>query len=841
MKKIYSMFAVALASVSMAMGQKVVTEPLDIVYPWQLSDEFNKGGINFIGCTATIKYFALNIAGLPKAFSRDANWHPVILTNGAAVKFKDEPNYIYPTAENFEETDNLDDEIDFSWDACAQYSVSSQVIENDWVIEGEGNAIYLDSYCHFGGTITGKGDLTIYVTNKSQLDFACGNVNNTVDSAFVGTIYIKSLDGYTCDTINVGTNFKVGQLHVGPMATKTYAGSCSKFDITSFDGAVVWNQVGANSLIYPPIVGKGVIQTSNYPYFPGFTNAEGNEELHVYDAEIHLGGSDSHDFEVYGNSQAFNQPIKGVQKHFYVRSGAQIYFNSAEPSMSEFVDAFSQRGTGITGGTGYADISYYPNGGRVNTLSPGYPYTEVGQMTWRYIQMYSGNVVRFDFDNEGHADVINVADKYVMYSGQNEVSLGLPDNFQPKAGKYKVINGTVDAGMATYVDTVGYEVWDNNGPAYVIRSVKGGEVIALADGSNDAYVAQPGDSIGKANFGQLEGTYGATIMDGNRPHYTILEWGPGSYSNNEPTDGEYKNTESPTLYTANENQIGTAFSDPDSTKWSAVWQQFVDEHPVSDAWEAVTVDDPSVIPGTVTDSIFLTYSHYRSNDVDGGVAGDHAWSYKNGSGSLCADKGYPYASPITYAYYYYFNNSVRVQTGRSSVYTNGADTTATVTFAQQTYPIALTQNSDSVMKVTVSTVDTIPNDTTWTFKTDTIAMRWYTAWSTKVAQGTEGDSVQYRFNFKNFITDGIIAIETQVTKADGVVEQNLPAEEDSEEIVNEGDLTGIGTMLKETHAVKERDIFNVAGLRVNSADKGLHIVRTVYSDGTIETKRVMMR
>ena len=118
--------------------------------------------------------------------------------------------------------------------------------------------------------------------------------------------------------------------------------------------------------------------------------------------------------------------------------------------------------------------------------------------------------------------------------------------------------------------------------------------------------------------------------------------------------------------------------------------------------------------------------------------------------------------------------------------------------------------------------------------------RFYTNWSPKIDAGN-GDSIQFRFNFKNYISDGIIAIETQLTKATGEVEQNLPAEEDKEEIVNEDDLVGIGTMLKENHAVDSREIFTLTGVKVKNAASGFSIVRTVYTDGKVETRKVIFK
>lgn len=812
MKKIYAFVAAVAAASTLASAQTVVTSDYDVVLPWDISDEVNPAGLTIIGATATVKDFALNVAGFPKSYATSGVWQPVTLSNGAAVKFFDEPAFAYPSAENWEESEvAIDNEWD--WDDCALYASTS--INNDWVIEGTGNEIYLDSYCEFNGTITGSGELTLYVSNNSVINMQCGNTHNEVTPAFQGVIYVKSLDGYTCDTINVGTNFKVGQLGSGAMNNKTYAGSCTKVDLTSFGGNIVWKQTGANSLVYPAIVGAGEIMTGNYPYFNGIVDAEGNPVCHEYDAKITLAGSTTHDFEVYGNDLAFNAPITGAQRFFYVRSSAAIYFNSKEPSCSEFTNDVSQRGTGFTGGTGYADISYWPNSGRVNTLSAGYPYWTVGQMTWKSANPQNGNVVRFDFDEEGHSDILNVANLYTMFSGENQVAVSIVgDGFAPKAGNYKVINGAIDAGMSTYVDTVGYEVWDNNGSTYCIRSVKGGEVIVDAV-TGEEKVAAPGDSIGAASFGNLASKFGATIMDGNRPHYVIANWGPGSYSNGQPTDGSYKNTEDPALYAASPEQMGTAFSDPDSTRWEAVWQQFLAEHPCSDPRVAVGTDDPSVIPGTVTDSIFVTYS-LRLNEEGSWVG--HSWSWKNGNGYESSVKGYPYACAITYAYYYYSNNKVRHNNYVKSFVAATGDS-CTVSFPTQTYPIDVTvyDNADSTEFHVVK--------------------RWYTVWQ-GVPQA-DGTTINYRFNYKNYISDGIIAIETQVIDATGAVVSEDLFEDKTDEIINNDDLDDINTVLKDTHAVKTRAIYTLDGKRVNTYQNGINVVTVEYTDGTVETKKVV--
>lgn len=861
MKKVYSLVALALCSATFAQAQ--VTEDVTFDTPWNFNEIWSPDGLVIANATVKIDLFSLNYIGLPKSSQLTNEWCPITLSNGGAVKFFDCPQYQYVTEEAFNELD-AEKALTFSYsDIQENYS---QQISNDWIIEGKGNAIYLDSYCIFGGTVSGgssenPAELTIYCTNKSTIATQFGTLLNESNPNFYGTVYLKTLDGYSTDTIFFNSTFAGGNAGISTsypnayMTIKYYATSSTVFDISGANNPVLYMDY-ANTVV-PVVRGEGTIYAQRYPYFNGWIGGRA-----VYDCVINGGDQyTGYDFEAYGGDLVFNKPVNyiGTGKYFYVRSGAQVYNNCPEPSFSNISNGISQRGTGITGGTGYWDTNYSPSSGRLNTLSAGYPYDTVGQMTWKNVWVYLNNIVRYDFDNEGHCDIINIADsgEFHMYEGQNEIYIGLPENYTPKAGNYKVINGNIDASMATYVDTIGYEIWDNNGCAYVIRTVHGGDTIALADGSNNEYITKPGDSIGVATFGYLASKYGATCMDGNRPHYVISNWGAGSFSTGDPTDGTYKNVDSPKLYTANENQIGTGASDPDSTKWQAVWDAFVAAHPTSPAWEAVDTTDASVIPGTVTDSIFLTYSTYHSLDGTDGVAGGHAWSYKNGSGYLSSTKGYPYAAAMTFAYYYYPNNTIRLYGCNGSKYINGTDTLS-LSFSQQTYPIALTQNVDStisgyqdVVKYNIGTagdttsIDTI-KEAVYTFKVDTIGQRYYTAWSAK-APLANGDSVQYRFNFKHYLTEGVIAVETQTFKAgaaEAVVE--TPAEDVEkgnvgENVANGGDVVGMRTLAKEVHAVKTREIYTLDGLRMNNYVRGINIVRTTYTDGKIETKRIIVR
>ena len=868
MKKVYFLIAAALSSMTIAQGQSVIDQDTEIMCPWDLNDEWGTEGLEIIGATVTITHFSMNVAGLPPAYAIGASWQPVTLSNGGKVKFYDCPAYAYPTEETFDEIDaaNVNPDYNYSWADCDKYSSTS--INNDWVIEGTGNEIYLDSYCTFTGTMTGgsaedPAEVTIYCTNKSQIGTVFASANNPATNVFYGTVYLKTLEGYSTDTIFFTDAFRPGNgsitsTYPNVYQTKAYyTTDPMRLDITGANHPVL--MMDFSQAMVPPVVGEGTIFVQRYPQFNGWSDGAA-----VYDCTINGGTEYSgYNFEIYGGDLVFNKPVNYVAAngtgvgYAYCRSGAAIYNNSPQPSFSNVENGFSQRGTGITGGTGYWDVNYSPNGGRINYLSAGYPYTEVGQMIWKNVYMYNSNVVRYDFDNEGHSDIINIAadGQFHLYSGQNEIYIGTPDSYTPVAGNYKVINGDIDASLSSYVDTIGYEVWDNNGCAYVIRSVKGGETVTSA-ATGETFTAQPGDSIGSATFGVLASTYGATCMDGNRPHYVIAQWGKGTYSADEYNqDSTLKNMESPSLYTINPEQKGTA-NDPDSA-WAAIWEAFDAAHPVSNAWEAVETTDGSVIPGTVTDSIFLTYSYYHDASAETGIAGGHAWSWKNGSGYLCSDHGYPYASAITYSYYYYSNNTVRLYGNSGTKYINGEDTLS-VSLSQITLPIALTQNHDSIATDTtitwsytyaedgVTKLDSVASESyTWAFQTDTIGKRWYTAWSAKTPQAN-GDSVSYRFNFKFYLTDGIISVETMTYPA-GATEPvyETPAENidavKEENVSNAGDIVGMRTLAKEVHAVGNRAVYTLDGRRMNGFVRGINIVKTTYTDGTYETKRVIIK
>jgi hypothetical protein len=105
----------------------------------------------------------------------------------------------------------------------------------------------------------------------------------------------------------------------------------------------------------------------------------------------------------------------------------------------------------------------------------------------------------------------------------------------------------------------------------------------------------------------------------------------------------------------------------------------------------------------------------------------------------------------------------------------------------------------------------------------------YTTSKLNVAQAN-GDTVQYWFDFTKFFTDGVIAL----------CSDEYPAVDLTQEPVN-GSVSGIGTINKEVKAVAARTILSLDGKRLSTYAKGLNIVKTRYTDGTVEVKKVFFR
>jgi hypothetical protein len=98
-----------------------------------------------------------------------------------------------------------------------------------------------------------------------------------------------------------------------------------------------------------------------------------------------------------------------------------------------------------------------------------------------------------------------------------------------------------------------------------------------------------------------------------------------------------------------------------------------------------------------------------------------------------------------------------------------------------------------------------------------------------VAQAN-GDTINYWFDFSKFFTNGVIAL----------CSEEYPTVDLTQEPVN-GSVSGIGTINKEVKAVAARTIISLDGKRLNTYAKGLNIVKTRYTDGTVEVKKVFFR
>lgn len=809
-KKLYTLAIAALVGAASANAQsiQVLSKDATGTQPFEWED-WSGPGLTIAGATLTMSEFCLNTCGLP--FSSGES---ITLSNGGKVKFFDNPDVAYPLSAEYP---------DYA-DYMKKDGKDVEEIPFNWVIDGDGNEIYLDSYCTMGGTITGSGSVTIYVTDNTTLKFACGKKD---DSGFTGTIILKSLPGYTCSNLKFAAGFEIGKVG-GLLAAAEYAATTTVLDITNLSSPKLdFSALGTKARI-PAIKGKGTIVVPKTPHLAGISNVVWHDpEITAIPLEVDVeGGSAATDAatEIYSTVWMKGQErTEGNQ--VYVRHEGALIVDSKEPCFVNHTGPVSLRGAGSEKTALLCGNGWIANGVDNNTngvvLSAGHPsdnaaldWNRIGSLTISKVTTRQNNILRVDMAGK-NVDVINVTDVYTMFEGANTISLGLNEDFflSAVAGNYKVINGNIDAAMMAYNDTIGYEVWDNNGCAYVVRSVKGGEKVVSAV-TGEEFIAQPGDSIGSATFGQLESKYGATCMDVNRPHYVVVNWGPGSFSNGMSTDE--KNFEDPALYTPNANK-------QDYQQWLDTWEKFKAEHPVSSSHEAVGPEDKSVIPGTVNDSIFVTYSTYFTAD---GEMGGHDWSWKNGSGyavSANSDRG----AAITYSYYYYSNNTVKIN--QSGKFLNAAGEEVpyawNVSFPRTSKPV-LDAEGNPVLNEdgSAQTVEIAAADQ---YKTDEV-----------VFVNADGSSVNYWFDFKNFLTDGVITLGSKKVAADGKVSDVQDASADPSKTIN--DPTSIETMLKENVVPKSRSIFTLDGKQLKSCVKGLNIVITEYTDGSVDTKKVFV-
>lgn len=715
-KRFYSVFAVAAAVAVSANAQAVIDADTEIIYP---ADEGDFGGetqIIIAGATVTLGNEAMNTCAFPFVNGDET----VTLMEGGKVKFFDSPETAYPNPEDFKDVDGAD------WSTYMKYGDGNVVtaIPFNWIIEGTGNEIYLDSYCTLGGTISGTGDLTIYCGNKNTINFNCHFAKNTAAPDFTGTLYLKTLDGYSCDTITFASGWP-GNSADGISYTKTsgqWASIPFKMDITGAGSPCLYVASGASA--WPAIAGEGSISTgSSYSFWRNSTPA-------AYDVTIE-GGTSGKDFEIYpGATIAFNGVVASPSSHAYHRTGQLLLINSQTPTFSNCVDGFSLRDkNGRIGGDGYIDTGVGGKDGSTINVYPGHDgENSIGILTMKSLWLYNNNGVAFDFDGQT-SDKIVMVDSANFQGANTRVWLNLMDGFlkNPTVGNYKVLDGKCVTAMQPVNDTIGY---------YVVDSVLN-------------YIHVPtGDTI----------TYYSKIFPGkaNREIDTLAFWGLGT-----GTGADY--VPSPNKISAEDWQAGTYSADA-----------------------RAAIEARQFMPYTNDTIKYLDQNGHKLTDTDLAILG-------------------------AYDYIYNFNlvvknNEMKLEQPTGDSLTIGRDLF--------NFPF----------KTDVTDEESGETTTVMRYTTNPITR------TTFAENGVDTVKTDYWFDFTYFFTDGIIAL----------CSAEYPEVDLTKEPVN-GTVSDIQTLNKETHAVLNRVIYTIDGKRVNTYVKGLNIVTTRYTDGTIETKKVFFR
>ncbi len=782
MKKFYTLAFLA-ACVTASSAQTEFTSDVTISEPYEYD---YSGNVTITNCTVTIGFEEGNSSALP-FYSGET----ITLSEGGKVKFFDSPETAYPVADLY--------------DAVA-YSSGDLVQELPfhWVIEGDGNEIYLDSYCTMAGTISGNGTLTIYASKKNVLNFEgyYNPTNPVLDfPAFDGTIYIKALDGYECDTLQFGSAIRSG--YYNGTESGLFSFSANKMDIYAatsmiLDVAALNNPViSCAATFVPQIEGECIV---NMP--SSWTVLAPAAVTNGYDAIIEGGGTADRFCHITGGPLIMNEAsqFNATYANFFNRSTSTIIINSTKPSFSN-TTTFSMRGASLVCGNGYLDTQAWGNSGRATRYSAGDSAVgSVGTLTIRDLHIVNGNVIDVDFDNAGNADRLVVPGTVVFNSGRNDFNLRLPSDFfvNPKVKNYKVIQaGTYNADMKYLSDTIGFYFLDGTG--YMVLH------------SYDADNSGANDTTKYGNAAALLSAWpdAQITLVNNREVDTLRVWERGTYANDSSAYSEtYKNTTSPDLYTPNHpwafgGALNYIITDPDNWFYTQM-----------DALNAV-----KVVPGC-PDSV--CYNGHNLGTVIGSSFGDFQGDNK-------------YIGAITYPYYYWSDNTIQLNGFTSGTYSAPDGSSFNIeykgttdlesevpTFAMSAYTWPITRyviDSTKVNEDLTKVYDTVQVYQDWTTKASPI----------RVPQVNK-DTIYYWFDFSNIFTTGNIALCAQTHKADGTVEEEV--------IPNNDDVVDIKTTLKETHAVASRVIRTLDGRRVNNYQRGLNIVTTKYTDGTIETKKV---
>jgi hypothetical protein len=695
-----------LASLTVANAQALVEADMVIDCPADEGDFAGESAVEISNATVTISSPVWNTTAF--TFTDNAI---VKLSDGGKVKFADDPDHDYPKLSDYPDID----ETVFGAYFKDQDGNDITALLYNWVIEGTGNEIYLDSRCTMDGTITGTGDVTIYVGNKDVLNFDCwlDSENTSNAPTFTGTIYLKTLDGYTCDTLTFGSSYP-GHSDDGVSYTKQsgqwYAIPYT-INVEGLNNPVLYSDHAHSA--WPRIDGKCSIYAGNN----GFIFFR-NSSAASYDAEIFSDNSASRYFEVYaGATIAFNAPIHGDWAYAYHRQGQLMLVNSQEPSLSGVVNRLSGRNSSSCyGGNGYIDCDVEGKDGSTVNVYPGESgENSIGTLTIKNLYLMNNNGVGIDFDGQS-SDKIVLVDQAEFTGANTRVWLNLMSDFakDTKVGNYKVLDGTCNVGMQPVNDTVGY---------YVVDSVLN-------------YInVNTGDTI----------TYYSKIFSGaeNRETDTLAYWGPGTGS-------------SQADYVSSPDKI-------DAATWASDYS----------AAARAAIEAREFMPYT-NDTIKYTGHNLTATDL-----------------------------PLLYAYDHIYNFNLVVKNNAMSLIQPNGDTLA---IARDFFNFTFKSTDDEGNTVMRYTTNKLP-----------------------VAQ-VNGDTIQYWFDFTYFFTDGII----------GLCSDTYPSVDVTKEPVN-GSIAGIGTINNEVKAVADRVIYGIDGKRLSTYAKGVNIVTTRYTDGSVETKKVIFR
>lgn len=562
-KKLYTLGAVMMAAAMTVSAQTVIDSDVTFDCPFDEGDYAGESAVTITNATVTMGAEALNTCGFP--FMNDGEI--VILSDGGKVKFFDSPETEYPNP------DEAGDWASYMYNADG---TAVTALPFNWVIEGEGNEIYLDSYSTFGGTMTGSGTVTIYCGNQNKLAFNTYYASEAVSAnpQFTGTMIFKTLDGYTCDTLKF-TNAFPGTSTDGVSYSKAsgqWASIPFTMDVNGLNNPVLYST--SNDQAWPAIAGECTIYTTRMAHFR-------NATAHYYDAVVEGGNGDGYHFEMYpAGTIAFNKPVNSLNGYAYHRQGQLLLFNSPEPSFSNIVNSISARHKeGTYGGDGFVDARVEGKDGNTVNVCPGHSGpNDIGTLKVRELYLYRNNGVSFDFDGQT-SDKIAIKDSAVFAGTNTRVWLNLmPDFFtNTKEGNYLVLDGKCVIDMQPVNDTVGY---------YVVDSV-----LTYAKLNTET-----GDYTDTITYYSNIKKYGAYKDNngGNRELDTLMYWGPGT--------GGYGTTEE---YVPSPNKI-------DAATWQVEYST-----KLRDSLNAIVY-----VPGT-QDSVKYTGHTFTASDI----ALHHAYDY----------------------------------------------------------------------------------------------------------------------------------------------------------------------------------------------------------------------